>query len=161
LYLVSVHAKSGSERRALGLRQTALEGFERAVRELASGGPDPDIVFAGDFNTMGCSHCSPPVAAAEELAQTDALIAKENPPFRRISASAGCSEYHGREAALLDHFLVTKSFAELGADVHGTVSGICGESACRVGPRGRPPAAREALSDHCPVVLDIPDRDED
>lgn len=161
LHFVSVHTKSGAERRSLELRDKTLRALDRAQVELGKAHADGDVVVAGDFNTMGCKECSPVIGPDDELLRFDAVIGKLASPLRRLGASRPCSEYHARRGTLLDHFLASRALSELPPDATSAVSGVCGEAACRVLPSEEKPAAEERLSDHCPVVLDIPDRDQD
>lgn len=160
-HLVSAHTKSGTERRSFDLREKTLTKLTDAHRALLAAEPDPDVLFAGDFNTMGCKDCSPPVTADEELALTDRKLAGLSISHRRLPAEKPCSEYHQGRGTLLDHFIAVGKFAEVGPDARALVSGLCGETACAVGPSGEGPPAHRDLSDHCPLFLDIPDRDLD
>lgn len=160
-HFVSVHTKSGSERRSLDLREKSLAAIPAAYRSLQGVNQDADVLLAGDFNTMGCKDCSPPVSSDEELARTDRTLGGLATPFRRVPADKPCSEYHEGKGTLLDHFVLSKAFAEPGKEPRVVVSGICGDSACAVGPPEGPGAAQRELSDHCPLFLDIPDRDLD
>ena len=97
-----------------------------------------------------------------QAAQTsNGALAKLSAPMRRVRASKPCSEYYAGHGTLLDHFFATRAFAELSTDATAEVSGVCGEATCRVIPNGERLQAKERLSDHCPVVLDVPDRDQD
>ncbi len=157
-HFVSVHAKSGSERRSFDLRQRSLRGIAAARSELLARVADSDVVIAGDFNTMGCSKCSVPVSSAEEISGMDRALSDLPTPFRRVPTDGACTERSSHGEALLDHFVVSRSMAELEPSVRAVVAGICREAACGA-PRELPAEAR--LSDHCPVVLEIPDRDLD
>jgi endonuclease/exonuclease/phosphatase family metal-dependent hydrolase len=161
LHVVSVHAKSGQERRSLELRAKSLAGIARALTVLRGSEPDDDVLFAGDFNTMGCSKCSPRVSAQSELDSIDRVLAALPTPFRRVLADASCSELSGHRSALLDHFLVPKAMTELDASARSLVSGPCARSSCKAGAGHLADAAVRRLSDHCPVVIDLRDRDED
>jgi endonuclease/exonuclease/phosphatase family metal-dependent hydrolase len=160
-YLVSVHLKSGSERRSFDLRRRSLEGLADAVHDLQVLGTESDVVFAGDFNSMGCRRCSPPITAAEELAAGAKLLAGLRVPLRRVEASATCTEYFGGGTGQLDHFVVSTSMRELGPLARAQVSGFCGETSCARLPARSEPKVQTAISDHCPVVLEIMDRDLD
>ncbi|MCC6898417.1 MAG: hypothetical protein IT377_05550 [Polyangiaceae bacterium] len=160
-HFVSVHTKSGNDRRSIGLREKTLAALPDATRVLLGAERDTDVLLAGDFNTMGCKECSPPISAADELATTDRTLAALSARHRRIPSSAACSEYYKGHGTLLDHFVASASFAELGASARARVSGLCGDAACAVAPAGGPRAAERELSDHCPLFLDIPDRDLD
>lgn len=157
-HLVSVHMKSGGERRSLDLRHKALLGITEAESELFRVVPDRDVVIAGDFNTMGCNECATKVSAEEEIAATDRTLGALPTPFRRVPTDGECTERSSHGAALLDHFVVSRSMTEVGPAVRAGVAGLCRESACR-GPRGAPAETR--LSDHCPVVLEMDSRDLD
>lgn len=160
LHLVSVHAKSGVERRSLELRQRSLAGLKPALEALSRVDPDRDVVLAGDFNTMGCRKCSPPVTADEELAAMDRTLATLPVPLRRVGPDVRCSELGSHGPALLDHFVVSASLQELDGGAVSVVSGACGESECgKAGPPAETSSA--SLSDHCPVLLDFRNRDED
>jgi hypothetical protein len=161
LTLISVHWKSGSERRSLDLRARSLQGIPAAVREAERLSGDRDVVIAGDLNTMGCRRCSAPIAASEELATVSTRLSTLVPPFRLVPATEACSEYFSGGSALLDHFAVTRETRELSDATKATISGICGESSCARADSRRRPAANEALSDHCPVVLELTDQDLD
>lgn len=159
LHFVSVHAKSGTERRSLELRDKSLSALGEADKALQALVQDRDVLLAGDFNTMGCKDCSPPVSADEELGRTDRALGRQG--YRRVAAEKPCSEYHDGRGTLLDHFVASSSFAELPKQARVVVSGICGDTSCAVGPAAGPGAAQRELSDHCPLFLDIPDRDLD
>ena len=161
LHFVSVHAKSGPERRSIDLRERSLRALDSAQTELGKAHADPDVLVAGDFNTMGCKECSPAIGAEDELGRTDSALSKLTAPMRRLRASKPCSEYHAQHGTLLDHFFASRAFVELPADATSVVSGVCGEAACQVLPKREKLEAEERLSDHCPVVLDVPDRDQD
>lgn len=160
-HFVSVHTKSGTERRSSDLRERSLKALSAADRVLLGIEPDADVIIAGDFNTMGCKDCSPSIGADDELTRMDTTLAGLAPPFRRLTASKPCSEYHAGHGTLLDHFLVSRSFSEVGQGITAQVSGICHAHACAVRPPDGPGAAQRELSDHCPLLLDIPDRDLD
>lgn len=157
LHVISVHLKSGGERRSLTLRQRSVTALSGAVSEARAVVADEDVVFAGDFNTMGCASCSPPVSAAEELEELRRRL--DGPGLRAVAPSVGCTEYFRGRGALLDHFVVAGALAELPAGATAEVSGVCGAVACAPG-RSRS-LAEERLSDHCPLVLSLVDRDRD
>lgn len=149
-HLVSVHAKSGTKRRDLELRARALAGLDAARRVLAA--TDEDVIVAGDFNTMGCRHCSPRVEAARELEDFDRALAAQSAPLVRLPASEACSQAYGPHGALLDHVLVSARLFPRVVAGRATISGFCAAEACRL---ARQPPAESALSDHCPVLVDI------
>jgi endonuclease/exonuclease/phosphatase family metal-dependent hydrolase len=160
-HLVAVHLKSGSNRRSFELRKRTWQALDAALAEVLRLDPDPDVIVAGDFNTMGCPSCSPSISPDDELAELDRAAEALPTPFRRVRADRACSEYSGRRATLLDHFVVTRATRELAPDVRARVGGMCAEAACAREPKRQRWAAELSLSDHCPVLLDLPDRDQD
>jgi hypothetical protein len=57
LHLITLHNKSGGDRRDFELRKTALGGLGAAEGEAGRLVSDPDLMLLGDFNTVGCRHC--------------------------------------------------------------------------------------------------------
>ncbi len=161
LHVVAVHLKSGDQPRSLDLRRRSIAGIAAAYREAQAEQADSDVLVAGDFNTMGCPRCSPPVAAAEETKELGQAAAALSPAFNNVGADKPCSEYYRGRGGLLDHFVATRSLAELPHGAHEVVSGYCAAASCGALPEKRMPAAYEHLSDHCPVLLDLTDRDLD
>lgn len=152
VHVVSVHFKSGGERRSLDLRDTSLEALGRVAASVRAKEPTAQVVFAGDFNTMGCARCSPKVAAEEELRRATERVAREG--LRWVSNDPPCTEYYRDKAHLLDGFVVTTGLAErLRAPARS--SGLCGEWSCRAISGARRADAFRRLSDHCPVVLEL------
>jgi hypothetical protein len=152
--------KSGRERRAYDLRRRSIAGLGVVgsdARQLTSG--DPDLLVAGDLNTMGCTHCASRVSAADEAA----LLAEELAPLglRLVASTTTCTEYFQGRGALLDHFLVASAVAELPGSRRASVSGFCADRRCGALPDRAMPRAYRELSDHCPVVVELDDRDLD
>jgi len=159
LHVVSVHFKSGQKRRDHELRLRSLDGLGSAVALATSARRDDDLLLGGDLNTMGCRHCSPEVSESEELELFKTRLASAAPPWVLVGSGQSCSEYHRGAGALLDHFLVSTGLATGVRESH--VAGFCGDLGCQRFSSRHPPAAYESLSDHCPVVLELPDRDDD
>ncbi len=156
LSMIAVHLKSGPKQRDIELRRRSLAAFDQAYRDARDASHDDDVLFAGDFNTMGCERCSPPVTSESEIAGLPLPAA-----LRRVDAAGACSEYYDGKGDLLDHFVAARRMLELPDDARSRVSGFCASEACRRLPRTHMPAAYARLSDHCPVVLDLSDRDRD
>lgn len=160
-HVVAVHLKSGEEPADFARRRASLSGLPAAYRALQETEKDPDVVVTGDFNTMGCLDCRPKLRAKDEISEFASLVRGFESPFRRLESDRGCSEYYRGEGNLLDHFLVSGAMAEVPRGARARVSGYCAEVSCaRLDARDMPLAYRE-LSDHCPLVLDIEDRDAD
>lgn len=162
LFLIGAHLKSGTTARALALRQRSIEGFAAAYRESYATVADSDVVVAGDFNTMGCEQCSPRVGALPERRALSEQLEQLPAPFRMVEANLSCSHYFGRRPTLLDHFAASARLVELPNERRAEVLGDCAVRACRPLGRAEQRGAFSAeLSDHCPIVLELDDRDED
>jgi endonuclease/exonuclease/phosphatase family metal-dependent hydrolase len=154
-HIVSVHFDSGTTHRDYGHRRQAAQRLGQIrvgntpILEL-----DRDVLVLGDYNTMGREE-APPVSAHEELAVFDGELA---PGFRRLPAAPACSEYHDRQAGLLDHVVASTGMQAVAATAR--VTGYCALAGC-ADLTGALPAAAARLSDHCPVVVNIQDRDLD
>jgi predicted extracellular nuclease len=68
------------------------------------------------------------------------------------------TEYHEGKAGTLDHIIASAGMQEVAATAR--VAGYCAVTGCATIP-GAMPAAAERLSNHCPVVVDIQNRDLD
>jgi hypothetical protein len=154
-HILSVHFDSGTKSRDYGHRRQAAQ----RIGQVTMGNTpilqlDQDVLVLGDYNIMGREE-PPPVSAQEELAVFDGELA---PGFRRLPMTPNCTEYHERKGGALDHLVVSAGMQEVAATAR--VTGYCAVAACEniAGPM---PAAYERLSDHCPVVVDIQDRDLD
>lgn len=154
LTLIAVHLDSGETARDWGHRRLAPEAMGAVARRLAAELGDGDVVFAGDFNVMGCGRCRPRVSASEELEALSRAWVTQQPSLRHIASPPACT-WAGGKAAVLDHF-VSADLAELPSGARAVARGLC-ERSCQQ----RRALAYERLSDHCPVLLDIPDRDLD
>jgi endonuclease/exonuclease/phosphatase family metal-dependent hydrolase len=159
--LIAAHLKSGGERRSLELREKSFQGALAAVAEARALAADDDVLVVGDLNTMGCPECSPPVSAGDELLRVEKLLDAGSSRLRRVEADGACTEYFQGRGALLDHFLVSPGLRELPREARARISGFCADAGCRVlGPQPMP-RAHQKLSDHCPVVLELEDKDLD
>jgi len=159
-HVVNVHLKSGPKKRGYDMRRRSVAGLVAAYRERQGVSPDADLIVVGDYNTMGCGDCSPAVGPGDELVALDAELAALSPVMRRVEAKPRCSEYYRGTPTLLDHFVVTASTTEVPSNAVVSVSGYCEVLGCAASAASMPHAYR-ALSDHCPLLLDVNDRDDD
>jgi predicted extracellular nuclease len=148
-----VHFDSGRSTRDYQNRRQAAQRID----EITIGNTpilqlDRDVLVLGDYNTMGRQD-SPPISAQEELAVFDGELA---PGFRRLPMTPTCTEYFEGKAGALDHIVASTGMQATAATTR--VTGYCAVAGCANIP-GALPAAAERLSDHCPVVVDIQDRD--
>jgi endonuclease/exonuclease/phosphatase family metal-dependent hydrolase len=160
-HLIGVHFDSGPKRRDYDQRQRSFDGLGAAFDQAQRLVPDDDVIVAGDFNTMGCAKCSPKIDASAEIALVDRKLAALPRPFERARPEPACTEYYRGAPTLLDHFIGSRGMAELGADPRARITGYCAVAGCKRLHDDRMPRAYAALSDHCPAVLDLEDRDRD
>jgi len=145
LRFVSVHFKAKDDARAYALRTPSFEALASAFEW-----QEQDIVVAGDFNTAGCADCAAPFGSvverqgrAQKLKTAGASLLPE---------SVGCSSYHKGKPGLLDGFIVSQGLR--GATTQ--LAGLCAEQACQPTRQVEKSAANHELSDHCPLVLQLP-----
>lgn len=155
-HLVVVHSDSGTSERDFDHRQEALRRLDGVFADLHARQPDSDMVVLGDFNTMGAEGRA---TAEEEIALLKQTVSHEAPGFRLAEPQLGCTEYFEGACSWLDHVLVANSMAE-GEGAQARVEGYCAELG-GVPIQGTPPEAYLKLSDHCPVIVDLRDTDDD
>lgn len=156
LTVVSAHFKSKTDARAFGLRGQSFAAVAGALSDLSTRARDPDVLLLGDLNTMGCRSCTPPVSAGEEQAQVRQLLSGAG--LSLLPADAEGTFVYGGRATLLDHAVAATSMREVPAAARVHVAGFCAEARAK---RGAAKVAGRALSDHCPIVLDLIDQDLD
>ena len=153
-HLIAVHLKSGPTVFALEQRQKAFNRIDKAVAPLLK--QDRDVVILGDFNTMGAGDRQ---SQASELKYLRRFVRKEKPGFSDLPVQLQCSHYFRGHGGQLDHVLVANGMKEI-AVKSVQVTGYCALAGCqRI--RGDYPLAYRRLSDHCPVVLEIANADDD
>lgn len=152
LTVVSAHFKSKTDARAFALREKSFGAVPGALKDLASRSRDTDVLLLGDLNTMGCRDCTPQVSATDEQARVRQSLSRAG--LSLLPADAAGTEMYGGRATLLDHAVAVASMRELPAAARVHVAGFCAASDAKSD-------ARRALSDHCPIVLDLLDRDLD
>ncbi len=152
--LMSIHLKAGVGARDADERRKSFA----AIVDAHSRRRDSDFVVLGDFNTVGCRHCDPPLTSRQELSLLDAQLRRVD--LTRLASSQTCTQYYRGRGGLLDHVVITTGTREL-RSATARVGGVCAERSCRRVSRRDPPAALARLSDHCPVVVELDDRDLD
>jgi endonuclease/exonuclease/phosphatase family metal-dependent hydrolase len=158
LTAISAHFKSKGDERAFALRGRSFAALPGVVTELARQTRDADVLLLGDLNTMGCDECTPRVSALDEQRAVRSQLARGQ--LSLVPADAQASLIYAGRAALLDHVVAPSNMRELPQNARSHVAGSCAAGASKL--RGRAAErARRALSDHCPLVLDLSDRDLD
>ena len=153
-HLIGLHLKSGPTVFALEDRQNALNRIDQTVAPLLI--LDRDVVILGDFNTMGAGDTA---SQRSELKYVRRMVSKEKPGFQDMSITPQCTHYFRGKGGWLDHVLVSQEMKEVTA-TSAQVTGYCAVAHCKK-ISGEYPAAYHHLSDHCPVILEIQNSDED
>ena len=147
LALTTVHMTAGDGTRARDERRAQWRWLVDELPELREELQAP-VVVAGDFNSTGYLR-----AGDAERGFIDETLERRG--LQLASESLGCSMYwrpdnfKQYQAGLLDHVLAEDGL-ELGA---AEALGMCAELACA--PQANEPAARAAVSDHCPVRVSL------
>jgi endonuclease/exonuclease/phosphatase family metal-dependent hydrolase len=149
LTAVSAHFKSMSDERAYRLRARSFSALSGVARDELSQTGDGDLLLLGDLNTAGCDACTPAISPEAEQELWRRQLAEAG--LRLVPADAAGSERHQGRLTLLDHAVATATMRELQSDARTQVVGPCAAAGRR----------STALSDHCPIVLDLNDRDLD
>ena len=153
-HVIALHLKSGPTVSAVEDRHRALNRLDEAATRLLE--QDRDMVILGDFNTMGAGDRA---SQRHELKSVRRQVANEKPGFLDLPAAPQCTHYFGGQGSWLDHVLVTKDMQEI-AEVSAKVTGYCAVADCKP-IKGDYPLAYRRLSDHCPVIIEIRNKDED
>jgi endonuclease/exonuclease/phosphatase family metal-dependent hydrolase len=153
-HLIALHLKSGPTVFALEDRQKALNRIDKTVSPFLA--TDQDVVILGDFNTMGAGDNA---SRLSELKYVRRMVSKEMPGFQDLPLVPQCSHYFRGRGGWLDHVLVNHGMEEVRTR-SARVTGYCAITACeRIS--GDYPLAYQRLSDHCPVVMEIQNQDQD
>jgi endonuclease/exonuclease/phosphatase family metal-dependent hydrolase len=155
LHVVSFHAKAYGDERSRARREHVYSSMGAIVSEIRGRDDETDLLILGDFNTVGCDDC-PTRETPHEEAQALGRAA-EKAGLTHVQKNLPCSHYWDRAGSFgaLDHVLADSAMRELESHVH--VSGFCAASACAY----HGGASHTALSDHCPVLVDLVDEDRD
>lgn len=153
-HVIGLHLKSGPTVAAVGERHAALNRIDTAVARFLE--EDRDVMILGDLNTMGAGDYR---SQRSELKYLRRMVAKEAPGFDDLAPEPRCSHYFRGRGDWLDHVLVAQDMAEVRTR-SARVNGYCAVAGCRR-IKGEYPLAYRRLSDHCPVIIEIDNRDLD
>ncbi|UCE63888.1 MAG: endonuclease/exonuclease/phosphatase family protein [Nitrospirota bacterium] len=153
-HLIALHLKSGPTVDGVEKRHRALNQIDNVIRPLLE--QDQDVVILGDLNTMGAGDWK---SQGYELKSVRRQVAKEKPGFHDLPPTPQCTHYFRGRGGWLDHVIVAKDMQEV-IEVSAKVSGYCAVAGCKR-IKGDYPLAYRRLSDHCPVIFEIRNRDED
>jgi endonuclease/exonuclease/phosphatase family metal-dependent hydrolase len=149
----------GTGERECAQRQQAWMGLQRVREERTAGRPDDDVILAADFNARGCPRRGLGDDRAE-LAVLEKALAGLVPPWTVPDRVEACSAFvRGGEPVTLDLFAATAATNEA-RGVSARAVGLCAAARCRP-ISAEVTFALQHLSDHCPVVFDLLDRDDD
>ena len=153
-HLIAVHLKSGPTVFDVEERHKALNRIDQAIAPYLK--QDEDVIILGDFNTMGAGDWN---SRDYEIKNLRRHLEKEKPGFTDLEPRPQCSHYFRGRGGWLDHILVPHDMKEITV-TSATVTGYCAVAGCqRI--RGEYPLAYRHLSDHCPVVVEIENTDQD
>ncbi len=153
-HLIALHLKSGPTVVGVEKRHQALNQIDNVTRPLLE--KDRDVVILGDLNTMGAGDWK---SQRYEIKSVRRQVAKEKPGFQDLPPAPQCTHYFRGRGGWLDHIVVAKHMQEV-KEVSARVTGYCAVEGCeRI--EGDYPLAYRRLSDHCPVIIEILNRDED
>ena len=153
-HVIGLHLKSGPTVFAVEARQKALNRIDTAVSPFLE--VDEDVIILGDLNVMGAGDRH---SQRSELKYLRRKVAKETPGFDVLVPELRCSHYFRGRGDWLDHVLVAKDMDEMRTR-SARVTGYCAVAGCRR-IKGEYPLAYQRLSDHCPVIFEIDNRDKD
>lgn len=153
-HLIGLHLKSGPTVFAVEARHAALNRIDAAVAPFLE--MDKDVIILGDLNTMGAGDRH---SQRSELKYLRRKVAKETPGFDVLFPEPRCSHYFRGRGDWLDHVLVAKNMDEIRTQP-ARVTGYCAVAGCRR-IKGDYPLAYQRLSDHCPVIIEVDNRDRD
>lgn len=153
-HVIGLHLKSGPTVFAVEARHAALNRIDTAVSPFLEA--DEDVIILGDLNTMGAGDRH---SQRSELKYLRRKVAKETPGFDDLFPEPRCSHYFRGRGGWLDHVLVAKNMDEVRTR-SARVTGYCAVAGCRR-IKGEYPPAYQRLSDHCPVIIEIDNRDKD
>jgi endonuclease/exonuclease/phosphatase family metal-dependent hydrolase len=153
-HLIALHLKSGPTVFDVEERHKALNRIDQAIAPYLK--HDQDVVIVGDFNTMGAGDWN---SRDYEIKNLRRHLENEKPGFTDLEPRPQCSHYFRGRGGWLDHILVPHDMKEMTV-TSATVTGYCAVAGCqRI--RGDYPLAYRHLSDHCPVVVEIENKDQD
>lgn len=158
-HLIAVHGATGSVSEQLEKRALITAAMEPVSNDAMAVNPDADILFAGDFNSVGCESCDPVVSNEEENTLLGQTVAGFQPSLTLLPTSEACTRV-ADDMPHIDHVLAAADMAEVpsGSTVH--VTGICEEISCDRQVNWLEDAY-DRLSDHCPLILDLAATDDD
>jgi hypothetical protein len=159
-HLIAIHFQAGSTKSAMVNRDDSIATMQSVMDEANGVVPDTDIFFTGDFNTAGCSDCDPALSSLDEVAELADTVNAMDTPSWLVGASEDCTRQVDDELPLLDHFVLSQSTEEVPTEAVAHVGGICEETQCDRLSNWLEDA-RDTLSDHCPVTLDLSANDQD
>jgi endonuclease/exonuclease/phosphatase family metal-dependent hydrolase len=159
-HMIAVHFQAGSTLSAVERRDQAIATMQAVTAEASTLVADTDVFFAGDFNTAGCEDCDPVLSSLDEVAELAATVEAMPTPATLLDASEVCTRQDDASQPLLDHIVVSQSTEEVTPGSVAHVGGLCEALECDRLTNWLEDA-RDRLSDHCPVTVQLVDADSD
>ncbi|MBJ79970.1 MAG: hypothetical protein CMH60_01500 [Myxococcales bacterium] len=157
-HFVTSHLDAGNSKRDYSNRTKAWQLLDKVYEARISKENDNDFIFGADFNSIGCPKCG----VRNDKDEISRLLAalKELPhPLIAAKPSVRCTQYYRGKSGMIDQIVHHQAMREAQGSKQ-LISGICAAASCRrldasyIG-------ALKFLSDHCPVLMDIEDKDLD
>jgi len=158
-HLVAVHGATGSSKTQFDKRALTTAALESVVADAYAIDPDEDIIFAGDFNTVGCEDCEPASSNEDEVDALGQTVASLEPSLALLPTSESCTRV-ADDMPHIDHVIAAASMSEIPGEAVVQVGGICQEIGCDRQVNWLEDAY-DRLSDHCPLILDLEAVDDD
>ncbi len=150
--IVNLHADAGSRSSDYESREKLRQTLPHLAQDEAIVASDRRLIVLGDFNAIGNS--TGISSSDEALAFAKAFAEIPTRPMTLATTGETCTYIWRSDCVAIDHIAIDRRFPN--ADqAAGRSFGYC-TIAKQFGIGERSLAARELLSDHCPVVIDLP-----
>ncbi|MEE8409919.1 MAG: hypothetical protein V3T05_09955 [Myxococcota bacterium] len=157
-HFVTTQLQDGREQKELTRRRRGWAGLAKVHAQRIALRQDEDFVVAADFSSIGCFRCEAPSQDAEQEILVSTLRGFDR-PLRVLDCSEGCTRYAHGKPQRSDQIVVSATMSEA-RGLSARAVGVCDAARCKkLGPNAS--LAFSHLSDHCPLIVDLHDRDED
>jgi predicted extracellular nuclease len=158
-HMVAIHGATGADPTQFEKRAQITAAIEAVSNDAFAINSDTDILFAGDFNSVGCESCDPVLSNEQENELLADTVAGFDPSLKLLPKSEACTRV-ADDMPHIDHVLASANMAEVPKSSIVHVAGICEEISCDRQVNWLEDAY-DRLSDHCPLLLDLAAVDDD